>query len=156
MLALIVARDQNGVIGRNGKIPWRIKGEMKRFRELTTGNAVIMGRRTYEEIGAPLPNRTTVVVSRTKSFSAENCFTASSLAEAMALCQGKDIYVAGGAALYREALPLVDRMYITEIHAAFDGDTFFPPFDPTAFERIEEIPVDGEIPYTYTTYIRKK
>lgn len=156
MLALIVARDENGVIGKDGRIPWKIKGEMKRFRELTTGNAVIMGRRTYEEIGRPLPNRTTVVVSRTGDFSTDNCLTARSLSEALALCEGKDAYVAGGAALYREAIPLVDRMYITEIHAAFEGDTFFPAFDPAVFEKTEETLVDGEIPYTYTTYIRKK
>ena len=152
MIALIVAVAKNGVIGANGRIPWRIPGEQKRFRELTTGNTVIMGRRTYEEIGRPLPNRDTIVVSRTTRFEGERCRTASSLSEALAMSRTEDIFVCGGAALYKEALPLVDVMYITEIDAAFEGDVTFPAFDPAQFRKTEAIKVDGEISYTYVTY----
>lgn len=158
-LALIVAYTQNRVIGDKGRIPWRIKGEQRRFRELTTGNVVIMGRRSYEEIGHPLPNRFTVVVSRTAAYEAENCTTAGSLAEAVAIarkrCPGKNIYISGGAGLYREAIDLVELMYVTEVDTVLEGDTFFPAFEETAFTKTIEERVEGEIPYTYVTYTRR-
>jgi len=155
MIALIVAYANNQVIGNNGCIPWKIKGEQKRFRELTTGNVVIMGRRSYEEIGRPLPNRTTIIVSSTKKFDGENCFTAKSLEEAIEIAGDRDIYISGGARLYEEALPIVDKMYITEINCEIEGDTYFPQFDKEQFvKEIDEV-VEGEIPYTYVTYTRK-
>lgn len=159
MLALIVAYTKNRVIGDKGKIPWRIKGEQRRFKELTTGNVVIIGRKSYEEIGRPLPNRFTVVVSGTASFEAENCTTASSLREAIEkagkLQPGKNIYISGGAGLYGEAINLVEKMYITEVEAEIDGDTYFPEFDEGLFTKTIDERVDGEIPYTYVTYTRK-
>lgn len=159
MTALIVAYTKNRVIGNKGKIPWRIKGEQRRFRELTTGNVVIMGRKSYEEIGHPLPNRFTVVVSNTADFEAENCTTASSLEQALekakSLQPGKAVYISGGAGLYREAIALVEKMYITEIEAEIEGDTFFPEFDERLFTKEVEERVEGEIPFTYVTYTRK-
>ena len=137
MIALIVTFAKNQVIGNKGCIPWKIKGEQRRFKELTTGNVVIMGRRSYEEIGKPLPNRTTIVVSGTKNFDAENCMTAKSLAEAIKLAGDRDIHISGGARLYEEALPLVEKMYITEIDCEIEGDTYFPVFDKEQF--IKEI-----------------
>lgn len=155
MISLIVAYAKNQVIGNKGCIPWKIKGEQRRFRELTTGNVVIMGRRSYEEIGKPLPNRTTIVVSSTKKFEGESCLTAKSLAEAIQLAGDKDIYISGGARLYEEALPLVEKMYITEIDCDIEGDTFFPAFNITEFVKEIDEHFDGEIPYTYVTYTRK-
>ena len=155
MIALIVAYAKNQVIGNKGCIPWKIKGEQKRFKELTTGNAVVMGTRSYEEIGKPLPNRTTIVISNTMKFESENCMTAKSLEEAIKLAGNRDIYISGGSKLYEEALPLVEKMYITEIDYDIDGDTFFPEFEKEQFvkEIIEHF--EGEIPYTYVTYTRK-
>lgn len=155
MIALIVAYANNQVIGNKGCIPWKIKGEQKRFRELTTGNVVIMGRRSYEEIGKPLPDRTTIVISSTKNFESENCLTAKSLSEAIELAGDKDIYISGGARLYEEALPLVEKMYITEIDYDVEGDTFFPAFDKEEFVKEINEHFDGEILYTYVTYIRR-
>lgn len=159
MIGLIVAYTNNRVIGNRGQIPWRIKGEQRRFRELTTGNVVIMGRKSYEEIGHPLPNRFTVVVSNTGSYEAENCTTATSLAEAIAkameLQPGKNIYISGGAGLYKEAIDMCEVMYITEIDDVIEGDTYFPEFDESEFVRTVDEHVDGEIPYTYVTYTRK-
>ena len=159
MVALIVAYTRNRVIGNKGQIPWRIKGEQRRFRELTTGNVVIMGRRSYEEIGRPLPNRFTVVVSNTAKFEAENCTTAGSLPEAIEkakeLCPGKHIYISGGAGLYAESLDLVEKMYITEVDAEIEGDTFFPEFDESLYTKTIDEYVDGEIPFTYVTYEKK-
>lgn len=155
MIALIVAYANNNVIGNKGCIPWNIKGEQKRFRELTTGNVVIIGRRSYEEIGKPLPNRTTIVVSNTKNYNGENCFTAKSLEEAIKMAGDRNIFISGGARLYEEALPIVEKMYITEINCDIEGDTYFPEFDKEQFVKEIDAVVDGEIPYTYVTYIRK-
>ena len=155
MIALIVAYAKNRVIGNKGCIPWKIKGEQKRFKELTTGNVVIMGRRSFEEIGKALPNRTTIVVSSTKEFTGENCYTVSSLEEAIQLAGNRDVFISGGAGLYEEALPLVDRMYITEIDKVIDGDTFFPQIDDADFVKEINEKFEGEIPYTYVTYTRK-
>lgn len=156
MIALIVAFAKNQVIGNNGCIPWKIKGEQKRFKELTTGNVVIMGRRSYEEIGKPLPNRKTIVISNTKNFDSEDCVTAKSLKEAIELAgDDKDIYVSGGAKLYEEALPLVEKMYITEIDCDIKGDTYFPFFDEKNFVKEINERYEGEMPYTYVTYTRR-
>ena len=155
MLATIVAYAQNRVIGRDGRIPWKIPGEQLRFRELTLGNAVIMGRRTYEEIGRPLPGRLNIILSATRRYEGEDLLTAATLEEAMTLAGDRDIYIAGGAKLYEEALPLADRLYITEIGCAVEGDTFFPPFDETLYDREEGPSHGGSIPYTYVTYTRK-
>ena len=154
MIALIVAYAKNQVIGNKGCIPWRIKGEQKRFKELTTGNVVIMGRRSYEEIGKPLPNRITIVISSTKNFDAENCYTAKTLKDAIEMAVEKDIFISGGARLYQEALPIAEKMYITEIDAEIKGDTYFPAFDKNSFKKeiIQIFP--GWIPYTYVTYSR--
>lgn len=155
MLALIAAVSKNNVIGNKGVIPWKIKGEQKRFKELTTGNTVIMGKRSFEEIGKPLPNRRTIVISSTASYQAENCITLESLAEAIAYVREEDAFVAGGEQLYREALPLVDVMYLTRIDLEVEGDTYFPDFREEEFELVSEEGFEGEISYQYQTYIRR-
>ena len=156
MLALIVAHARNRVIGRNGRLPWNIPGEQHRFRDLTMGNAIIMGRVTYEEIGRPLPGRMSIVVSRTRRYEGENLCTAASLAEAIALAGDRHAFVSGGARLFAEALPLVDVMYVTEIDADVPGDVFFPEFDASAFNRRVEVRFEGELPYEYVTYTRRR
>ena len=149
MVGLIVARSKNNVIGKNGQIPWRIKGEQKQFKELTTGNVVVMGRRSYEEIGHPLPNRDTIVVSRTKQFEGEHLRTAASVREAVEMAGGRDVYIAGGYGLYKEAVAFVDVMYITEVDTVVeDGDVFFPEFDEKAFEKTVGETGGDEITYT--------
>ncbi len=153
MIALIVAYDKNRVIGKDGKIPWKIEGEQKRFKELTLGNTVIMGRRTYEEIGRPLPGRQTIVISKTANFDGDNCKTVKSLDEALKIAKC-DIFISGGAALYREALPFCEKLYITEIEASFDGDVFFPVFDERKYKKEVVKKISGEIPYTYLTYTK--
>ncbi|MBR3517239.1 MAG: dihydrofolate reductase [Lachnospiraceae bacterium] len=156
MVGLIVARSKNNVIGKNGQIPWRIKGEQKQFKELTTGNVVVMGRKSYEEIGHPLPNRLNIIVSKTKKYEGENLMTASSVQEAIELAGDANIYISGGYGLYKEAMPLVEKMYITEVDTVVeDGDVFFPEFNAEDFDvEIGETGGD-EIKYTRTVYTRK-
>lgn len=158
MIGLIVARSKNNAIGKNGQIPWRIKGEQKQFKELTTGNVVIMGRKSYEEIGRPLPNRMNIVVSNTVNYTGENLATVKSLQEALELAgTEKNVYISGGYRLFLEALPLVDKMYITEVDTVVEeADTFFPEFDPSEFT-VEVGETGGEeITFTRTTYTRKQ
>jgi len=162
MIALIVARSKNNVIGKNGRIPWQIPGEQKQFKELTTGNTVIMGRKSFEEIGHPLPDRKTIVISSTKKFEGQDLTTAASVREALDLAAkgfarpDQNIYIAGGYGVYKEALPFVEVMYITEIDLTVkDGDTFFPDFDENDFLMTSEKKEGDEIKFTRTVYTRK-
>lgn len=155
MMALIVAYSKNYVIGNKGMIPWKITGEQKRFKELTTGNVVVIGRRSFEEIGRPLPNRTTILVSSTLKYDTDNCKTVSSLQEAIEVAGDRNMYISGGVMLYQEALPLVDKMYVTIIEKEIEGDTYFPSFQEDNFMKTFEEKHGGDIPYRYVTYERK-
>ena len=157
MIALIVARSKNNVIGRNGKIPWSIPGEQKQFRELTTGNIVVMGRKTFEEIGHPLPDRKNIVISRNAQYSYDNLIVLPSLNDALEYYSEGDIYIAGGYNLFKEAIDIVDMMYITEIDLFIEnGDVFFPTFQEEDFnvQLLEEN--HDTIPYKRLVYSRKK
>lgn len=156
MIALVVAHGTNRVIGNQGQIPWDLPEDLHHFRDLTTGYAIVMGRKTYESIGRPLPGRLNIVVSRTVNFEGENLMTVSSIEEAIKAAGDRDVYFSGGAKIYEESLPLVERMYITEVDGAFDGDAFFPEYDTSQFERIVEKEFHEELPYRFVTYIRKK
>ena len=155
MIAIIVARSKNNVIGKNGKIPWKIEGEQTQFKELTTGNVVVMGRKTYEEIGHPLPNRKTIVVSTTRNYEGEGLTTVCSLKEALELSKDQTVFIAGGYGLYKEALPYADIMYITEVDTIIeDGDVFFPEFNENEFSVSLGERCGKEIKYTRKVYKR--
>lgn len=156
MISIIVAVAKDGAIGKGGKMPWRIPGEQQQFKELTTGHVVIMGRRSYEEIGHPLPNRKNIVVSKTKVFSGENLITAKSLEEALSLAGEEEIFIAGGAELFQKALPLADRIYITYVDLEVpDADRFFPDFPEEEYTREELEKVGGETSYLRVLYTKK-
>ncbi|MDD5928874.1 MAG: dihydrofolate reductase [Spirochaetales bacterium] len=165
MTGLIVARSLNNVIGKNGQIPWKIDGEQKQFKELTTGNIVIMGRKTFEEIGHALPGRTTIVVSCSKKFKDEGLYTACSVEEAVQMAEkivqesadNKNIFFAGGYNIYKAAIAFVDIMYITEIQTIIeDGDVFFPDFNKEDFEITESGSGGTDIKYLRKIYKRRK
>lgn len=144
------------MIGKDGKIPWKIRGEQEQFRQLTTGNTVVMGRHTYEEIGHPLSNRQTIVVSTSRRYFGEGLRTAHSLKEALKIAEDSDVYIAGGYGLYKEAIHIADVMYITEVDLVTeDGDVFFPDFDEEDFEKETGETLGEEIRYTRTIYRRK-
>ena len=155
MVSLIVAYDRNKLIGKDGKMPWFIDGELRRFRELTTGNVVIMGRKTIEAIGKPLPNRVNIVISRDKNY--DGCIMARSFDEAMEKARetGLGIYITGGSTVYAPAIDIVDKMYITEIDAEYEGDTYFPDFDENDFIRTVDEEITDPVPYKYCTFTRK-
>ncbi len=128
---MIAAVAQNNVIGRNNTLIWHISEDLQRFKKLTLGHPIIMGRQTYDSLPVkPLPNRRNIVISRKNDFSSSGVETANSVEEAIEMCSSEDeIFVCGGAEIYRLFLPVVDKMYLTHIHQEFDGDTFFPSVD---------------------------
>ncbi len=129
-LSIIAAMASNRTIGINNTLPWRIPEDLKRFKALTMGHHMIMGRKTFDSIGKPLPGRTTVIVTRDRALKAEGCIVVHSLQEAIAACAGDDeIFVAGGAELYAQTLPLADTLYLTEVRQEVAGDAWFPEFD---------------------------
>ena len=168
MISLIVAYAQNFVIGNDGRIPWDLEDDRQRFKKLTLGSVVIMGRRTFEEIFQKfhqgLPGRQTIIISNTKVFAGENYQTVVSLQEALKtaarLFPQKDIFICGGETLYREAisLNLPEKLYITEIELPepLDGDAFFSQFNQKNFIMEECQEIENPIPHKFITYIRKK
>jgi dihydrofolate reductase len=156
MINIIAALSENRVIGCGGKIPWDIPEDRAHFRRLTTGNTVIMGRRTFEEIGRPLPERINIVVSTSADYSGENLYTARSLGHALELAKGysdREIFLCGGERIYREGLSVADRLYLTELDARFDGDAFFPVLGG-GFALASDERVEGEISYRSRVYVR--
>lgn len=134
MLSLIVAMAKNGVIGHENKMPWHLPAELAYFKRVTTGHPIIMGRKTFDSIGRPLPNRRNIVVSRNTSFHSPGVDVSHSLENALALCAQDNPFVIGGASLYAEALTVAQRLYITEINADLVGDTFFPPINDSLWK----------------------
>ena len=129
-LSLIVAMARNRVIGIDNTLPWHLPEDLKHFKDLTMGHHIIMGHKTYDSIGRPLPGRTTVIVTRDPGYTMAGCLIAHSLDEAVKLSEGDDeAFFVGGSSLYEQALPLADRLYITEIQADYEGDAHFPEFD---------------------------
>lgn len=159
-LSLIVAMAQNRTIGLNNALPWHCPEDLKHFRMLTMGHHLIMGRKTFDSIGRPLPGRTTVVVTRNPELKIAGCLIAHSLEEAIALCAGdSEPFVVGGAELYAQALPLVDTLYVTEIQQEVEGDAYFPPLDHTIWHEITREKHRQTTPqpleYHFVTYRRK-
>ena len=159
MLNLIVAKAKNNAIGKNEKIPWNIPEELQYFKAKTINNVVIMGRKTYDSIGKPLNKRINIIISNTKAFSGENCFTVKSLEDALSHAKSfnKEIFIIGGERLYKEAIDIVDRMYITEVFMDVkEADTFFPVIDKTKFDVIYGKVLENGIKYRKDVYIRRR
>ena len=142
-LAIIAAVAENGCIGINNQLPWYLPEDLKYFRRLTTGGVVIMGRKTYESIGKPLPNRTNIVISRKAGYHPEGIKVVSSLEDALDLAAQvseingiDDVFVIGGAQIYAQALPLANRLYLTEVQKTVEGDAFFPPINSVQWREI--------------------
>ncbi len=159
MISIIVAVAENGVIGDRNTLLWHISEDLRRFKRLTTGHPVVMGRKTCESLGRPLPNRRNVVITRSE-IQIAGCEVVHSLDEALALFPAdEEVFVIGGAQIYAEALPIADRFYLTRVHRDYEGDTRFPDWNPAEwrlvaserFERGAEYPY----PFTFETYERR-
>jgi dihydrofolate reductase len=137
-LSLIVAMSENRVIGRGGQLPWRLSADLRRFKQLTMGHHIVMGRKTWESIGRPLPGRTSLVISRDPAYQADGAQIVSDLRQAFQAADGDDeVFIIGGGQIYRQALPSIDRIYLTLIHARIDGDTEFPELDTETWRLLD-------------------
>jgi dihydrofolate reductase len=160
-VSLVAAVARGGVIGRDGTIPWRVPEDMRRFRELTIGHPVVMGRVTWDSLPdrfRPLPGRRNVVVTRNSAWRADGAERAASLAEALRLLDGlPHVFVIGGAQLYTAALPLADELLLTEIDMEVDGDAWFPPFGSELFEEVsrEQHVSESGTAFTFVRYLRR-
>lgn len=138
-IALIAALDENGLIGANGGMPWHVPADLKHFKQTTLHKPILMGRRTHESIGRPLPRRRNLILTRDASYTADGCECVASLDEARAIAAdggAAQLAVIGGAQVYRLALPQAQRLYITRVHARFDGDTWFPDVDWSQWQQV--------------------
>jgi dihydrofolate reductase len=161
VVSIIAAVSDNGIIGRDNDLPWHLPADLKRFKCVTTGHHMIMGRRTWESIGCrPLPGRPTIVITRDPSYVAERATVAHTMTEALDRVDGAEleVFIAGGEAIYGLALPVADRIYLTRIHAEFEGDTRFPEFDEDAWRIVSkerfEPDAKNHHPYTFEIYER--
>ena len=159
-LSLIVAMDQNRLIGSNNALPWHLPADLAFFKRTTMGKPILMGRKTHESIGKPLPGRQNIVISRDPEFQAPGCELARGLDAALELAGPADeVMLIGGASLYRLALPRVEKMYITEIHHVFQGDTWFPEIDEQSwkpkFREDFEPDHNNQYPYSFIKFVRE-
>lgn len=165
-IALVVAVAENGVIGQHNGIPWRLKADQQRFKAITIGKPIVMGRKTFDSLRRPLPGRTNIVITRKPDFTAAGAVVTRSLADALAIAKGDalrrsatQIVVIGGAEIYTASMPVADCLEVTEVHARVDGDTVFPPIDPSIWREIARCrneAVSGDTSdYSYVTYRRQ-
>jgi dihydrofolate reductase len=160
ILSCIAAVADNGVIGRDNNLPWRLSADLQRFKKLTTGHWLIMGRKTFESMGKPLPNRTSVVLTRDRGYQSPGAIVVNHLDEALRLSSDQEeVFVLGGAAVFREALPRAQKLYLTRVHAEVEGDVKFPALDLEEWNQVEResLPADekNDYPTTYQVYVRK-
>lgn len=160
-VSILVAYDRNRAIGHQNRLPWHLPADLKRFKALTMGHHIVMGRKTFESIGRTLPGRTSVVVTRELGYLAEGSIVVDSLERALSVATNdNEIFIIGGAQIFVQMLPFCDRLYATEIHAEFDADTYFPSVDGNAWAETsrEHHPVDeaNPHPFDFVTYDRRE
>ena len=158
-LSIIVAVSDNETIGKENKLPWRLSSDLKRFKSITMGNSILMGRKTFESLPKLLPGRKTVILTRQEGYKYEGAIVVDSLASAIEACREEsEAFVIGGAEVYHQAIPLASRLYLTKVHAEIDGDTFFPPIDWDDWRLLEksqhETDEKNQYPTTFCIYER--
>jgi len=161
IISLIVAMDERGGIAWQGKLPWQLPAELKLFKQTTTGHHLLMGRKTFESVGKLLPGRTSIVITRQRGYRAEGCLVAHSLEDGLFLAQSRgelEVFVCGGGEIYRQALPLADRIYLTVVHTLAAVDLVFPPIEPAAWLELDSLfhPADEKNAYAFTRKILDK
>ncbi len=160
MINVIVAKASNNVIGAKNELIWHLPNDLKHFKNLTSGHPIIMGRKTFESLGRPLPNRTNIVITRDKNWQGENVEKEFSLEKAIESAKkiNEDIYIIGGGNIYKQAMEFADVLYITEVHHEFEGDTYFPEIDEEIWEEVdrENFMKDEKHPYAYSYVTYKR
>ncbi len=164
-LSMMVAKASNNVIGRDNKLPWYLPNDLKYFKQVTFGKPVIMGRKTWESLKGPLPGRTNIVITRQPDYLADGAKVVATLDDAVAMAENvafiegqEEAVIMGGAEIYSLALPQADRLYLTEVHANVEGDTFFPEYDASEWQQIarEDFVAEGPNPYDYSFVVYER
>jgi dihydrofolate reductase len=160
MTTIIAAIAENNALGKDNDLIWHLPADLIRFRKTTTGHHIIMGRNTYESIGKPLPNRTTVIITRNKAYQAEGCIIVNSIAEALEIVkEDENPFIIGGAQIYNEAIEMVHRLDITEVHQTFEADVYFPKIDLSIWKETKRERFEADekniFPYSFVSYIRR-
>ncbi|WP_080845725.1 dihydrofolate reductase [Cytobacillus gottheilii] len=159
MISLMWAMDENGVIGKDNQLPWHLPEDLKFFKRTTMGRPIVMGRKTWDSIGRPLPGRENIVITRDRQFTCDDCTVFYSLEEMLTYCSNmEEVFVIGGAEIFKQILPAADRLYITSIHETFEGDTYFPDLDLSQWtlQSREQGIKDEKNPYDYEFLIYQK
>ena len=161
MIIAIAAIGMNNELGKDNQLIWHLPNDFKRFKTLTTGHYIIMGRKTFESFPKPLPNRTHVIITRQKNYTAENCIVVDSLKKAIAVCpKDEDVYVIGGGEIYNQSIDFADKLEITRVYHSFEADTFFPEIDTAKWELVsEEFHAKDEkhaYDFCFQTYVSKQ
>lgn len=161
MIIMIAAVAENNALGKNNNLLWHLPNDFKRFKEITSGHYIIMGRKTFESFPKPLPNRTHVIISRQKNLLIDSCIVAEDVEKAIAICpSNEDLFIIGGGEIYKQAIHLADQLDITLVHHSFEADVYFPVIDPEIWELSSEAfqPKDEKhlFDYTFQTFVRKK
>ena len=163
LISIIVVVSKNGVIGKDNQLLWRLPDDLKRFKQLTLGHPMIMGRKTFEPIGKALPGRTSIVITGQKDFSAEGVLIAHSLEEALDAArklEESEAFIIGGGEIYKQALPLTDRLYVTEVETEIDGDTYFEIANPEEWKETERVVHEADerhnLKFEFVNYIKQK
>jgi dihydrofolate reductase len=152
-ISIIVAMASNRAIGQNNKMPWHLSADLKKFKEITMGSPILMGRKTFESIGRPLPGRSNIIISRNKNYHQNDCLVFNNVEDAIIASEKYDeIFVIGGASIYKSTLSKANYLYLTQIHKEFEGDTFFPVIDNQIWKEIEREDVndDASVDFTYS------
>jgi dihydrofolate reductase len=161
MIIMIAAVAENNALGKNNDLLWHLPNDFKRFKEITSGHHIVMGRKTFESFPKPLPNRTHVIITRQKDFQFEGCIVVSDLEKAIAACpKTEDIYIIGGGEIYTQSISFADQLDITRVHHSFDADVYFPEIDPEIWELTNETFNTKDekhlFDYTFQTFVRRK
>ncbi len=152
-ISFIVAMASNRAIGLNNQMPWHLSADLKKFKQITMGSPILMGRKTYESIGRPLPGRSNIIISRNTDYQQQDCLVFDDIDKAIGACKDYDeIFIIGGATFYDAMLPKADTLYLTEIHQDFEGDTFFPVIKPEEWKETDRVDItdDPTVDFTYS------
>ena len=158
-VSIIVAMDRNRVIGKNDNLPWHISSDLQNFKKITMGNPIVMGRKTHESIGRPLPGRENIILTRDRNYQVEGCIVLQSLDDVFEHCKDTDeIMITGGSEIYQQSLEYASRLYLTEVHTEVEGDTFFPEFDRSEWKEIsrENFKADEKNEFDYSFVILER
>lgn len=160
IISIVVAIAENNAIGKNNLLLWHLPADLKHFKQVTTGHTIVMGRKTYDSIGKPLPNRRNIVVTRQKELQIPGAEVSGSLEEALALCAAEEeVFIIGGAEIYRSAMAATNRIYLTRVHQSYEADAFFPEIDLNLWEEADiekHLPDEkNHVAYTFSTLSRK-